>query len=1048
MHDMKKKKLAVAVNAALMLTLGTTPVWGQQQAADNDQNLEQTEVSPKPAKGTEKENSEAMETVEVLGIRGSLQDNLNNKRYSNAIKDALNTEDIDKNPDKNLAEALQRISGVQITRDFGEGATISIRGTNVNFTNTLLNGQSMKSAQSLPLRDEMNAFDFSSVAAEQVSQIEVYKSPQADLDAGGIGGTVILKTKKPLDRPSGDGYLKFENSYNDGSGQNSPQMGALYNWKTDDNKFGASANISYQELNLQRDGNEAIAGWWDYYLDGVPTQVVNSIDDTAIYHTRTLDGYERSGAMWGIPGSARFERDRKRMGGTVSFQYRPSDNLDFNLEYTRNHTDDPNSSHNLYARAYKLARSAYSTGGEPEPGYEVDRVADLLLHAEQDIYDVQNVNSAGIRYWGTPTNLINMEFQDRDGSEKTSDMLNFTTNWSNESFEVKAQLGRSTGKSHIDDFGTHFGLNIDYVDDNPDMPVLDNGLAGVSMYYDYDPDANLAGWGVSGDGEWLKHPTTEMSMRDIFKTVQDRENTENFAQLDTLWTLQEPTFFVESIKFGLKHRDISASNVRSAASSRLADGVEVLAGDLAGGVVSGIREDLGVMPTAYFDVDTAKRDALWNDGLLLVDDLGACNDLIATAGGNYQGCRTDYLETVSQFYDQEQQVNAFYTMLNFAGERFRGNIGVRVVDTERESLTRQADGVDENGDTLYRDVITDSSTTDVLPSMNFSYDLTEDLLLRTAASKVISHPALYQIRDGFSVIGNYDAAGALLGEGAQRTGAKGNPDLKSYEAEQFEIGTEWYFTESSMVGITAFYKDISNLIRKQLGIQDLTGSGYTDAFGNPVDGEYAITSYYNVGKQAINGYEIQLQHDFNNGFGVLANYTFVNIPMEEFTTQSIEAQLLQDANGVVVDSSDRPTVIGYEATNPEIDEVRTPGNSEDTINLSAYYESDRFSARLSYNYRSMYFDSIDSQASRVIDDTEQVDLKLTYSITENLTAALSAYNLTNENKNYYLLRDQLEAPEGGVPAGLEPYYTDRAGKVAHNTYETGRRYFASLNWKF
>ncbi|HEY8568231.1 TonB-dependent receptor, partial [Microbulbifer sp.] len=972
---------------------------------------------------------------------GALQDNLNNKRYSNAVKDSLNLADVDKNPDKNLAEALQRISGVQITRDFGEGATISIRGTNVNFTNTLLNGQNMKSAQSLPLRDEMNAFDFSSVAAEQVAQIEVYKSPQADIDAGGIGGTVILKTKKPLDRPSGDGYLKIENSYNDGSGKSSPQLGSLYNWKTADETFGASVNLSYQELNLQRDGNEAIAGWWEYYRDDQPNQLANSIDGVSRYSTRSAT-YEKPGAMMGIPGSARFERDRERLGGTVSFQYRPADNLDFNLEYTRNHTDDPNTSHNLYSRAYLLARSAYSTGGEPEPGFEVDRVGDLLLHAEQDIYDVQYVNSAGTRYWGTPSNLINMEFQDRDGSEMTSDMLNLSGTWENDNFNVQMQLGRSTGKSHIDDFGTHFGLNIDHVDGNSDLPVIDNGLAGVSIYYDYDPGANMAGWGVSGDGEWLKHPTTEMSMRDLFKTMQDRENTENFVQADTLWTLDENTWFVDSIKFGAKYRDLSSSNVRSAASSRLASGVEVLAGDLAGGVVSGIRDDIDRMPTAYFDVDTGKRDALWNDGLLLVEDLGACDDLIASSGGNYKGCRTDYLETVSQFYDQTQDIASFYTMVNFSGEIFRGNIGVRIVDTERESLTRQAEGDD------YKDVITESSTTDVLPSLNLSVDLTDQLLLRTAASKVISHPALYQIRDGFRVTGNYDASGTLLSEGSQRTGAKGNPDLKSYEAKQYELGAEWYFTESSMFGVTAFYKDISNMIRSQLGIQNLSGQGFTDAFGNELEGDYAITSYYNVGKQTINGYEVQFQHDFQNGFGVLANYTFVNIPMERFTTQSIEPLYLEDANGLVVDSNDRATITGFEASNPEIDEVRTPGNSEDTYNLSAFYENDTFSARLSYNYRSMYFDSIDSQASRVRDDREQVDLKLTYNLTDNLTAALSVYNLTNVNDDYFLLRDQLEAPEGGIPAGMEAYYSERIGKVAHNSYETGRRYFASINWAF
>ncbi|WP_392343480.1 TonB-dependent receptor plug domain-containing protein [Pseudoalteromonas prydzensis] len=120
------------------------------------------QVTRKPAAEQAKQSKiDDVEVIQVTGIRGSLRDNLNNKRFSDAIVDSINTEDIAKNPDRNMAEALQRVPGVQITNEFGEGSQVSIRGTAPQFTNTLLNGQSLESAASLPLREETSSFDFS-----------------------------------------------------------------------------------------------------------------------------------------------------------------------------------------------------------------------------------------------------------------------------------------------------------------------------------------------------------------------------------------------------------------------------------------------------------------------------------------------------------------------------------------------------------------------------------------------------------------------------------------------------------------------------------------------------------------------------------------------------------------------------------------------------------------------------------------------------------------------------------------------------------------------
>jgi len=183
MKSIQLAKTAIAVNAALFLSASfAMPVF-----ADENTTVEKTAIKSKVVeKNANSKNTtkDEIEVIEVTGIRGSLRDNLNNKRFSNSVVDSLNSDDVTKNPDRNAAEALQRISGVQLVSEFGEGVAISIRGTSPDLTNTLVNGQALASAQWLPNAAENNAADFSGLSAQQISKYEVYKSPQANLPSG------------------------------------------------------------------------------------------------------------------------------------------------------------------------------------------------------------------------------------------------------------------------------------------------------------------------------------------------------------------------------------------------------------------------------------------------------------------------------------------------------------------------------------------------------------------------------------------------------------------------------------------------------------------------------------------------------------------------------------------------------------------------------------------------------------------------------------------------------------------------------------------------
>lgn len=277
-----RKTLAVAGSAATLALMGMTAHVHAEDA-----------------------NAEA-EEITVTGIRASLQRSLDIKRNSDSIVDAVTAEDVGKFPDKNVAESLQRIPGVTIQRGFGEGAAVSIRGTGQDLTLTTLNGQNVASTGWFVLEPARRSFNYELLPSELVGGLEVYKSTQANLAEGGVGGTVVVHTRKPLDMKSMSLYGSVEAQSQSDSGSVDPKVSAMGSWKNSEETFGALASVVYQKRQLQRQGNEA---FWE----------------------------------WGA-GPVAFEQDRQREAETLTLQFKPSDKLDvvfnaINMEMKANNTN-------------------------------------------------------------------------------------------------------------------------------------------------------------------------------------------------------------------------------------------------------------------------------------------------------------------------------------------------------------------------------------------------------------------------------------------------------------------------------------------------------------------------------------------------------------------------------------------------------------------------------------------------------------------------------------------------------------------------------------
>jgi iron complex outermembrane receptor protein len=293
------KKGMLASSIALVLAGGATPF---AMAAEESKAADQE-----------------TEVIEVRGIRGSLKENINAKRFADSVVDVITAEDIGKFPDKNVAETLSRITGVAVSREFGEGEKITIRGAGPKYNRTLLNGQTVGSADWFILDEANRSFNYTMLPSVIVKGLEVHKSPTASLDEGSLGGTVVLKTRRPLDMDANTVSLSLEAQYSDQSGETDPQVAAMYSWKNEEENFGFMISAVQQDRTLERQGFEVLG--WEEGDDGysIPKNI----------------------------GAPRFLQDRERSTYFATLQYAPSDELVFTFNALTSEMDVNNQNANL-----------------------------------------------------------------------------------------------------------------------------------------------------------------------------------------------------------------------------------------------------------------------------------------------------------------------------------------------------------------------------------------------------------------------------------------------------------------------------------------------------------------------------------------------------------------------------------------------------------------------------------------------------------------------------------------------------------------------------
>jgi iron complex outermembrane receptor protein len=868
----------------------------------------------------DEEDDTVLEEVIVTGIRGSLQRSLVTKRDSDSHVEVISAEDIGKMPDRNIADSLRRVPGVTISAAsanegaFDENDRVSMRGTPASYTQTLMNGHNIASGDWFVLNQTGTvgrSVSYSLLPSELVEQIVVHKAYEAKLVEGGITGSVNIKTHSPLHFDDG---VTFGGNiglvYADLPSETDPQLSALFNWKNDGATFGIMVQAFGHQRSLRRDGQEILG----YNVMGA--------DDAAAVAYPELEGVLYPSLM----GSALFEQERERVGGQVTMEFAPTDNLSIVLDGFVSRLDASN-----YNRNYMLWGARTIQGGAvPDSGFVVRD--NTLVEAN---------------FTADPTKQYGIYDQiSRPGDESGSEYLTAEVEWNlNRQWTFWGQAGTSEGYGRTP---------------TQDVAEWDLGL-GTGAAWQLN-GVGAADWHLgSTDTSQPGTPLEDVKLDWIFGFQDiDVEDEEDWLQLDSNVVLDRGA--LSSMDFGLRYADHGRH-----LDQVTAQGPACV--DSSGNVVGWDWSQQFFCPEgARSPFDPAN----WPQGFQNYP-----SDYGSGLGGSFPRDiwyyspqqLADYnqmtdRDPVSRFFFQgayglDETSSAAYVQFNFHGARWTGNLGVRYVRTE-EDITTYVNTSADDPDAIttsafgpYKTVRTKHSYNDWLPTLNFRYELNDKMDLRFAATRSLGRPDYSALAGSVSLL-------PPAVEGGVGSGSGGNPDLAPILSTNLDVTWEWYFMDRALLAASVFYMDIDNYVALGQEMRSIFTIDNLHPEGRYVD--YLLTIPVSSSAE-VKGFELSWQQPFGDHWGVMANYSY--------------------ADG---DTDDGQPMLG---------------TSEHTYNLGGYFESDHWSVRLLYNYRSSFYSGLDRATAFFQDDVQSVDGSVGYIINDHFTVSLDARNLTDETIEYF-----------------------------------------------
>jgi iron complex outermembrane recepter protein len=902
-----------------------------------------------------------VQEVVVTGLRASLEASIEYKRSSDEVVQVVTADDIGKMPDKNVADALQRLPGVTISSaganegGFDEADRVSMRGTNPSLTLTLINGHAVASGDWFVLDQTGTvgrSVSYTLLPSEIVRDAVVYQSSDASLVEGGVAGTVDIITRKPTDFQQLQTIQVSAGAvYADLPDKTSPQFSALGNWLNDDRTFGVLGQLFYEERYLRRDGQELL---------GYGTITPGS--NLALAHPDLAN--VQYPVLLGAP---LFQQTREREGGLVDFEWQPNDHLTVDLNGFYSKLDATNLNDN-----YLFWGSNIINGGNGQ----LPPAGTTCAAAPPQLYN-SCVPGLGLQ----------------PGYKVAGNTLTSATfaPYANTFYGVYDQISRPDESS-----------STGYVDLDVNWSATDHlhffGQVGVTEGHGRTPTQDVSETlpGVGAGGAYTLYGTTSAATWNLGNTINTSPNPngvpvafswifgdqnmdvfdrEAYAKIDGAFDFNNGIF--KDLKFGARYAEHERHLWGAIGQGPGCQGEPCPTNTPpANSPFNPLN-----YPTGYVNYPNNYGFGLggpfpthiwyWTPAQLAAYDLSYTNrDPVS---------RADWTSD----YGLDEKDPSAYLQLDFKGSIWSGNIGVRYVQT-KESVTNNVGvtattpgAITTSAFGPYITETTNNTYNDVLPTGNFKINLTPDLVARAAAGQSVARP-------DYSALASSISLGAPPPPGGIGSGSGANPNLAPIKSTNGDLALEWYFEPRALLSADAFYMHLDNYVAYGTVQKNFFTSSTFCPNGCLLP--YLITVPVNAtGK--VYGAQFSYQQPISDHFGVVLNYTYAD---GKQTSQ------------VTINGDDRLV-----------------GTSKNTANAIAYFESSHFSARVAYNYRSAFYSGLDRNTAFTQAAIGTVDATLAWYVNDNFAVTLDGLNLNNPTLKYWALNE--DQPRAFYKNGAQYY---------------------------
>ena len=884
----KKTTLALAIGMVL-----SNSVWAQEEV----KAAAAADVDP------------AAPSVVVSGTRASLAKSLDLKRNASIIQDSISATELGRFPDDNVADSLAHISGVSISRTKGgEGQYINVRGLGSGYNIVTLNNRI------LATDGDGRDFAFDVLPSEVISGADVMKSAQASQIEGSIGGSVNLRSARPLDYPGLHTSVRAEADRNDLSEKYGRKISGVYSQTFNNNTMGVLLGAVYSKRTVRTDSLQSQTfdadspGSFDANKDGKI-----SADESGLL-----------GVCCIAFGSVFEQKERAALSG--AFEWKPSSDFRLSTDFLVTRLDAPQVGYN---QAYYVK----ATEGRWSDVVIKDHVVTSMTVADM-IPEIANITSNrvvdtkqfGVKAnWRVTDDLTLVGDAYRSTSERNSG--------GKDTYVVAGIAGNNTG---------YYTLN-------------NNGLPSIRVALADGRDlATAAAAGALGDKDYGPH-YAGLSGTD----VNDKITGES---IDGRWSLSG-AWFVDALNFGVANTSREKTrnfigNDQTGGSCMYCGKYSTTFDSFGAKVVSTMsvpnymNGSGGSFPMSFvrFDVPAYFAGLKSLDGKPKYDANGVQT-------GVYDSSQLAAVLDPTNSYHVTEDTTSGYAQLDLSGEKWSGNIGARLVHTKTKSqsaINQIISIVDATPDVATSSpIVTYSNATPVteegsytkfLPSLNLSYQVTPQLTVRGAVAKVMARPSLDKL------------AATRTDSTLDRTyhlNIAGDPKLKPTEAKQQDLSVEWYYKPKSALNAAVFAKQIKNFITFQTDEHvDIGVPGYLYTVTHPVNGDTA----------KVLGMELGAQHFFDNGFGINAKFTKTNTKAYSggvytgqlegvapsassiaflYEAHGINAQVAFDYTGKYTQSSN--VVAGYPAVVDPITWVTASASYDVTKNVTVFIEGKNLS---------------------------------------------------------------------------------------------------------